>query len=117
MSTLPRLSSKLCIFAAIAVTGIGFSLLIARRSYDLIYPSLRSLGNTTTSYLSTWNCKKTHELLSELTVHRLRAQNDQSHAGHGDTIPAVDVILGTYSPMDGRVSDFHSLVPASRQSV
>ena len=117
MSALPRLSSKLCISAAIAVTGIGFSLLIARRTYDLIHPSLRSLGNTTTSYLSTWNCKKTHELLSELTVHRLRAQNDQSHAGHGDTIPAVDVILGTYSPMDGRVSDFHSLVPASRQSV
>lgn len=117
MSILPRLSSKLCISAAIAVTGVGFSLLIARRTYDLIYPSLRSLGNTTTSYLSTWNCKKTHELLSELTVHRLRAQNHQSHAGHGDTIPAVDVILGTYSPTDGRVSDFHSLVPASRQSV
>lgn len=112
-----KAASKLYFPAAIALVGIGFSLLAARSTYGLINPSLHSLGKTTTSYLSTWNCKKTHELLSELTIHRLRAQGSGLHSGHGDTIPTVDVILGTYTPDTQSVSDFHSLMPVSRQSV
>ena len=112
----PRLTSKANTAIAIAVAGIGVSLVTARSTYGLIYPSLRSLGRTTTSYLSTWNCKKTHELLSELTVHRLRAQGSGTHSGHGDTVPTVDVILGTYHSGTEVVSDFHSLLPVSRQS-
>ena len=111
-----KFTSKIYLSAAIALTGIGFSLLAARSTYGLIYPSLHSLGKTTTSYLSTWNCKKTHELLSELTVHRLRAQGSGKHSGHGDTVPTVDVILGTYHSGTEVVSDFHSLLPVSRQS-
>ena len=111
-----KFTSKTYLSAAIALTGIGFSLLAARSTYGLIYPSLHSLGKTTTSYLSTWNCKKTHELLSELTVHRLRAQGSGTHSGHGDTVPTVDVILGTYHSGTEVVSDFHSLLPVSRQS-
>lgn len=107
---------KTYLSAVIALTGIGFSLFAARRTYGLIYPSLHSLGRTTTSYLSTWNCKKTHELLSELTVHRLRAQGFGAHSGHGDTVPTVDVILGTYHSDNQVVSDFHSLLPVSRQA-
>jgi diguanylate cyclase (GGDEF)-like protein len=107
---------KASVSAAIALVGISFSLLAARSTYGLIYPSLRSLGRTTTSYLSTWNCKKTHELLSELTVHRLRAQGSHGHAGHADTVPAVDVSVGVYHPENSSVSDFHSLLPVSRKA-
>ena len=105
---------KASVSAAIALVGISFSLLAARSTYGLIYPSLRSLGRTTTSYLSTWNCKKTHELLSELTVHRLRGRV-LANAGHADTVPTVDVILGVYH-QKMPVSDFHSLLPVSRKA-
>ena len=38
---------KASVSAAIALAGISFSLLAARSTYGLIYPSLRSLGRTT----------------------------------------------------------------------
>lgn len=110
-----KFTKKTITFIGILAGGIGFSLYTANRAYNLIEPSLASLGRTTTSYLSTWNCKKTHELLSELTVHRMRAEGNSAHS-HGDTIPIADVIYGTYNGNTNLISDFHSLVPASTQS-
>ena len=116
--SLPKLTSKVNTAIAIALAGVGVSLVTARSTYGLIHPSLRSLARTTTSYLSTWNCKKTHELLSELTVHRLRGQHNGGHmSGHADTVPVADVVLGTYTPKNNQISDFHSLVPVSKESL
>ena len=49
-------------------------------------------------------------------MHRLRGQGSHGHAGHADTVPAVDVILGVYHPENASVSDFHSLLPVSRKA-
>lgn len=86
--------------------GLGATLIAALRTFLVVESSVTSTGSTAVSYLSTWNCKRAHEILSQLTFHRLR---DIGAGKDTHTASTDDLALGVVNLRNYSIQDYHSL--------
>lgn len=105
---------KAGIAAIVGIAGTAATTLAAYNIFTAIYSSATATGSTAVSYISTWNCKKAHEILSQLTLHRLRDEGG-GHGGHTEN--SEDLVVGTLNTTNSTISDFHTLRGSKEQAL
>lgn len=110
----PRETFPLRIAGLVAIAGASATGLASYNTYLTVKGSATTTGATAVSYISTWNCKKAHEILSQLTFHRLR---DINAGSHGHTESTDDLVVGTLNASTNTISDYHSLRGSATQAL